>query len=169
MPVLSAAQGMTPGHNQPRPRPQPTAPMSTPTGASSPVLPPIPPGPGDPPGPGWKWRGPDAPGGPKGGWKSPDGGSIHWDPKPHGPIGPHWDWTDPYGNKYRHDPTTGKWHPDKDNNPNKPQPIFPPGTVGTTGFVIVGGCLYFLYRTGRLGPSLMPPLWWTLPVNILAP
>ena len=89
------------------------------------ILPPIPTDPTKPPGPGWVWQGPDQPGGPKGGWKGPDGGSLHSGPNPHKHIGPHWDYTDQCGNKYRYDPKTDTWHPDKNNNPNKPTPNYP--------------------------------------------
>jgi len=36
------------------------------------------------------------------------------------------------------------------------------------GAVVVGGA-YLLYRGVRMIPSLVPPLWWTIPANALAP
>ena len=133
-------------------------------------LPPIPRSPDVPPGPGWEWHGPDAPGGPGGAWVHPDGGSLHWDPKPHPPLGPHWDWVDRYGNKWRYDPTKGKWYPDKQNKPNRPAPTFPPGTLEGAAKVASGGvAVYCLYRIIRMLPSLYPPLWPTIPANAGTP
>lgn len=37
------------------------------------------------------------------------------------------------------------------------------------GTVVVGGALYILYRCGRMVPSLLPPLWWTIPLNAAVP
>ena len=98
-----------------------------PTGLFSP--PPIPAAPHLPPGPDWVWAGDPPEGGSRGGWVGPSGESVHWDPTGHPPAGPHWDWNDPYGNKWRFDPAKGLWFPDKKNNPRKPQPEFPPGTL----------------------------------------
>jgi len=39
--------------------------------------------------------------------------------------------------------------------------------VATT--VVVGGTVYLVYRCARLIPSLLPPLWWTIPANVAAP
>jgi hypothetical protein len=35
--------------------------------------------------------------------------------------------------------------------------------------VIVGGTGYIVYRCLRMIPSLAPPLWWTIPENVLIP
>ena len=35
--------------------------------------------------------------------------------------------------------------------------------------VIIGGIGYIVYRCIRLTPSLAPPLWWTIPGNIMLP
>jgi hypothetical protein len=88
--------------------------------------------------------------------------------EPHGKIGPHWDWVDPFGNKRRFNPETGKWTPDENNNPNKPKPLFPEGRLETATYVVVTvGFVYVTYRVVRLLPSLAPPLWWTLPGNLV--
>lgn len=100
-----------------------------PTGLGGPTPPVFPADPTLPPGPDWKWSGMPPEGGLNGGWVGPNGDSVHWDPSPHGEIGPHWDWNDPYGNKWRFDPQSGKWWPDEGNNPNKPLPNFPEGTL----------------------------------------
>jgi hypothetical protein len=59
----------------------------------------------------------------------PGNGSLHPDfnHKPGKP--PHWDWTAPYGNGWEYCPETGKWKPKRTNKPNRPQPLFPPGTL----------------------------------------
>ena len=35
--------------------------------------------------------------------------------------------------------------------------------------ILTGGTIYFLYRCGRMLPSLLPPLWWTIPGNLALP
>lgn len=40
--------------------------------------------------------------------------------------------------------------------------------LGAQG-VLAGGALYALYRAARLVPSLLPPLWWTIPANVAVP
>lgn len=45
-----------------------------------------------------------------------------------------------------------------------------PEQVRTVTYVtcgVAGG--YFFYRCGRMIPSLLPPLWWTIPGNALCP
>ena len=44
------------------------------------------------------------------------------------------------------------------------------GYIGK-GFAMVGtiGAGYFAYRSIRFGISLLPPLWWTIPINITCP
>jgi len=97
----------------------------------------IPPNPTTPPGPGWEWRPTTEPvGGPIGGWYNPGTGeTLHPDLNHPQPKGPHWGWKDPYGNQWDFfpDPAPGKWKPNPahPNNPNKPQPTFPPGTEPT--------------------------------------
>ena len=84
-----------------------------------------------PPFPGWQWSGKDPPGGANGAWVPPKGSpreSLHKDTTPHD-IGDHIDWMDIYGNKWKLVEGTGKWHPDKKNINNRPQPIFPEGTL----------------------------------------
>ena len=131
----------------------------------------IPTDPTQPPGPGWTWKPPGTkPGGPGGAWDKPGGGSLHPDfDHPGGKPG-HWDWTDPYGNGWEYYPDTGTWKPKPNNKPNRPQPIFPPGTLKVvcvcTG-VCVGG--YIVYRCVRMIPSLFPPLWPTIIPNAACP
>jgi hypothetical protein len=86
-----------------------------------------------PPLPGWTWRGTGPVGSNEGGWVPPkgsprDGESIHKDTTPHD-IGDHVDWTDRHKNKWKWVEDTGKWHPAEGNNPNRPTPIFPEGTL----------------------------------------
>ena len=87
-----------------------------------------------PPFPGWQWSGKDPPGGENGAWIPPKGSpresreSLHKDTTPHD-IGVHSDWMDIYGNKWKFVEGTGEWHPDKKNKDNRPQPIFPEGTL----------------------------------------
>lgn len=141
-----------------------------PAGLEPPTPPKFPTDPSTPPGPDWKWSGKQPAGGPNGAWVGPNGESIHWDTSPHDDIGPHWDWNDQYGNKWKFDPATNKWYPDKGNNPNKPQPVFPPGTLQTvTKVVVVGVGIYIVYRCVRVIPSLFPPLWPTLVPNLAIP
>jgi RHS repeat-associated protein len=123
---------------------------------NAPIPPPIPPAPNVAPGPGWKWQGPDERGGPKGGWKGPNGDSLHWDPGGNGER-PHWDWNDPYGNKWKYFPDTGKWEADPGNKPNRPQPLFPPGTLETAeivgGGIALGTAIYWIVsELSRLFP-----------------
>ena len=40
-------------------------------------------------------------------------------------------------------------------------------TAGAVAATMVGG--YLVYRCVRMLPSLLPPLWWTIPVNAAAP
>lgn len=35
--------------------------------------------------------------------------------------------------------------------------------------VVVGGTAYIIYRCVRMVPSLLPPFWGTIPVNIITP
>jgi hypothetical protein len=114
----------------------------------NPIPPAIPRAPDVAPGPGWKWTGQPPPGGPNGAWVGPDGDSLH--PDLNHPPGkpPHWDWTDKWGNQWEFDPATGKWRPKPNhaNNPNKPQPLFPPGTLQAAEVAVVGaGCAYLIY------------------------
>ena len=124
---------------------------ASPTPSPRPTPPPLPP-PGTVPGQGWKpgpdwgnWRPiPDARGG--GVWEGPGGQSLHPDP-PHGKKPGHCDWTDEYGNQWEgyHGPPGGppviwKPKPGKKNNPNKPQPLFPPGSL-KTACVVTGESL----------------------------
>lgn len=147
-------------------RPNPAVPSP-----NRPTPPPIPPAPNIPPGPGWIWKPVGTPpGGPNGAWEGPDGDSLkpHLDHKP--PKPPHWDWTDKWGNKWEWDPSTGKWSPKPGNNPNKPQPVFPPGTFHTAcacTCVCIGG--YLTYRCIRMIPSLIPPAWPTIIPNLACP
>lgn len=88
------------------------------------------------------------------------------------PKAPHWDWVDKWKNHWEYDPCTNEWRPSGShkNNPNKPQPLFPPGTLKT--LAVVGGTVgagYLIYRGVRILPSLFPPLWWTIPENLAFP
>ena len=38
-----------------------------------------------------------------------------------------------------------------------------------TGVAVTIGVAYVLYRIVRMVPSLAPPLWWTIPVNVAVP
>jgi len=35
--------------------------------------------------------------------------------------------------------------------------------------VVIGGTVYIIYRCVRMIPSLLPPLWWTIPGNVVTP
>jgi hypothetical protein len=132
--------------------------------------PPIPIDPTKPPGPGWGWRGIGSPGSSNGNWVGPNGDKLHPDLKHREPKGPHWNWKDRYGIKWDYFPDKNKWVPDPKNNPNRPQPIFPPGTLETIEYVVVGACgAYVVYRIVRFAPSLFPPFWPTIPANVAIP
>jgi RHS repeat-associated protein len=125
--------------------------------ANRPVPPPIPPAPDIAPGPEWKWHGKQPVGGPHGVWQHPNGEYLHpnLDHKP--PKKPHWEWKDKWGNTWEYYPDTGKWIPKKV-NPNKPQPIFPPGTFDVaTKIVIIGSGGYILKRIYPFINSCMKP------------
>ncbi len=47
------------------------------------------------------------------------------------------------------------------------EPIVTPGRVGAAVGIGVG--LYVAYRVIRMLPSLLPPLWWTIPANVAVP
>jgi hypothetical protein len=67
----------------------------------------------------------------EGAWVPPEGSpreTIHPDTTPHD-IGDHVDWLDIYNNKWKWVEETGKWHPAEGNKDNRPQPIFPEGTL----------------------------------------
>ena len=130
----------------------------TPAQGVHPIPPPIPPNPGIAPGPGWTWdpHGTPAgspPGTPGGSWVGPDGDTLHPDLH-HGPGKlPHWDWKDKWGNKWEYYPNNGKWIPKPGfkNNPNKPQPLFPPGTFEKMAEVagwgaVIGTAAWFLWE-----------------------
>ena len=67
----------------------------------------------------------------------------------------------------RGSPTGGKC----DNTPPPP----PAPTNGceacekTAAIVVVGGSVYVVYRCLRMLPSLLPPLWPTIPANVVVP
>lgn len=106
----------------------------------------------------WKWN--PNPQNPRGGtwgakgWKGPNPPNASWDPRGH------WDVNDGKGNPVDHyDPlgnpiTPGQAHP---GNRQMMQII---GLVGTG---------YLIYRGGRMLPSLLPPLWPTIPLNLAIP
>ena len=84
-----------------------------------------------PPMPGWRWKGSGPVGSNEGAWVPPEGSpreTIHPDTTPHD-IGDHVDWLDIYNNKWKWVEETGKWHPAEGNKDNRPQPIFPEGTL----------------------------------------
>lgn len=116
--------------------------------------------------------------------ESPDGGkwTPHQEDKGHWP---HWDgpnnqkWP-PNSNK----PWPGQKKPPKPGqsptNPNDPnaEPWVPPpespeacgdDCKKIAGTAVFGGVVYIVYRCGRMVPSLLPPLWWTIPGNLAAP
>lgn len=37
------------------------------------------------------------------------------------------------------------------------------------GVGATAGCVYVLYRVVRMIPSIAPPLWWTIPLNVACP
>lgn len=84
-----------------------------------------------PPMPGWRWKGSGPVGSNEGAWVPPEGSpreTIHPDTTPHD-IGDHVDWIDIYNNKWKWVEDTGKWHPAEGNKDNRPQPVFPEGTL----------------------------------------
>jgi hypothetical protein len=105
----------------------------------------------------------------------------------------------PNGERYKHpNGDTLDWHPaqpgadgwrgqDHWHSPNAPKGVkqhLPPGTeipdprppsssLSTGDKVIIGASSavvgYGLYRGARMLPSLLPPLWWTIPINFATP
>src|SRR5262249_15121916 len=90
------------------------------------------------------------------------------------------------------DPHTGKSHerPRKDGDPPPatPPPATPPPATPppkappaksevcdeqcrdtAVDAVAVAGTAYIVYRCARMLPSLLPPLWWTIPANAAVP
>lgn len=57
---------------------------------------------------------------------------------------------------------------------NTPPPSAPPESCGetcqkTATVVVAGGTAYVVYRCLRMLPSLLPPLWPTIPANAVVP
>jgi RHS repeat-associated protein len=123
----------------------------------------------------WKWN-PDQNNRRGGSWGPstpiPNQGqpSASWDPEGH------WDVDDGKGNRQRYDPDGNPITPEEahkkpcdDNLPETPEEDGL--SVGETAMVAVAaaGVGYVVYRAIRIIPSLIPPLWWTLPANIAVP
>ncbi|MBT9137385.1 MAG: tRNA(Glu)-specific nuclease WapA [Firmicutes bacterium] len=99
----------------------------------------------------------------KRGWKDKRGNVWVPDPSKHG--GEHWDVQYPNGGY-------DNIYPDGAVRPGKgPRGMFSPhpGATGRMSFgvAVLGG--YLIYRIVRIAPSLLPPLWWTLPANLIMP
>ena len=62
-------------------------------------------------------------------------------------------------------------------NEPEPEPVvvkesekeFQQVAIGVAEGVTAGVAVYFLYRIARMIPSLLPPLWWTIPANAACP
>ncbi|WP_158523392.1 RHS repeat-associated core domain-containing protein [Clostridium taeniosporum] len=91
-------------------------------------------------------------------WYGPDGRASkdkhytdHGNPKRHSKVPHEHDWGYNKNGKW----ATGPWYSD----------------IGTKAKVSIGvaGGTYLIYRGLRMIPSFAPPLWWTIPANIVTP
>jgi RHS repeat-associated protein len=133
------------------------------------IGPPPVPVPGGVPGNGWKWN--PNPSNPRGGtWgpKTPVPGQSQptgsWDPEGH------WDIDNGLGKRDRYDENGNSITPEEAHKPKKKGCE---DQDNTTKIVVVGaGAVvtgYLIYRGIRMLPSLLPPLWWTIPANAAIP
>jgi RHS repeat-associated protein len=111
----------------------------------------------------------------KGYWEGANGGDYTWDDRSHGskvnrgkgPQGGHWD----------DENSNNRWDPNGRLLPTSVCPIpqkvpqINYRRVGQTAYAVGTGALvaYGVYRVARFAPSLFPPLWPTIPLNLAIP
>ncbi|MGY0374224.1 hypothetical protein [Clostridium sp. JNZ J1-5] len=74
-----------------------------------------------------------------------------------------------HGNSKRHPKVPHEHDWDWSVDPPKRGPAYsiPLNNIGKGVAVVVGG--YIIYRGVRMIPSILPPLWWTIPANAVCP
>ncbi|HBR02432.1 MAG TPA: hypothetical protein DD738_07460 [Ruminiclostridium sp.] len=74
-----------------------------------------------------------------------------------------------HGNSKKHPKVPHEHDWDWSVDPPKRGPAYsvPLNNIGK-GIAVVGGG-YLIYRGVRMIPSLLPPLWWTIPANAICP
>jgi RHS repeat-associated protein len=113
-------------------------------------------------------------------WKGKGGGKFTWDDRSHGAgvdrgegeQGGHWD-DEESDNRYDEDGNPLPGSPDPIPGPSEEMAACPPDGIVTTENVAVAGGValtgYLIYRGIRMAPSLWPPFWGTIPLNLATP
>lgn len=98
-------------------------------------------------------------------YRDPDGNFLDGHPGRPGALG----WR---GNDHWHHNGGKKHHKPGDEIPEEPQSsskMSCPNCRNTGKLIVTASGAYLIYRCVRLTPSLLPPLWWTLPENVAIP